>query len=143
MTREIKFRAWDKKGKTTLSPRELNFGGMYLNLFLGRIVTINYSPNVEEAEDVENDLIPLQYTDLKDKNGKEIYEGDCFRLAQNTIGTVKYVNEYGAFMVEYLGNKLNSLVKDFNFAMPDDNAVLEANELEIIGNIYENPKLLK
>ena len=71
------------------------------------------------------DFILLQYTGLKDKNGKEIYEGDIISYgnvgASNDI--VKY--EEGGF-------------KPFiNMAGP------HAEEIEVIGNIYENPTLIK
>ena len=67
-----------------------------------------------------------QYTGLEDKNGVEIYEGD-FISCQNKIGQVKY--EESMFVVDF------ERTKGHLFTISD--------KCEIIGNIYENPELLK
>ncbi|MER0467827.1 YopX family protein [Bacillus cabrialesii subsp. cabrialesii] len=70
----------------------------------------------------------MQYTGLKDKNGREIYEGDII-LEHNTDTkfVVKYDNRHASYYLD-LG------IGDGAFMVGD---------LEIIGNIYENPELLK
>ena len=77
----------------------------------------------------------MQYTGLKDKNGKEIYEGDIVSLFYETqISEVRFNSKYGCWEVkvqlsihsqgwDLLGNHLG--------------------ESEVIGNIYENPELLE
>jgi uncharacterized phage protein (TIGR01671 family) len=74
----------------------------------------------------------LQYTSLKDKNGKEIYEGDLVRWIEQTrieFGAVTWVND--GFSIAY---------RD----VPDQYRILYyAPELEVVGNIYENPELVK
>ena len=76
-----------------------------------------------------------QYTGLKDKNGKEIYEGDVVRIwadpkdyngykGHNYIGVV----EWDEFILGFILSDGHGL-KDFEF-------------IEIVGNIYENPELL-
>lgn len=74
----------------------------------------------------------LQYTGLKDKNGVEIYEEDIVTDGEDNY-TVCW-NEAGAF---------------FDLAHPDDTfetgdyLLGEASDIEVIGNIYENPELLE
>jgi len=73
----------------------------------------------------EKDIVIMQYTGLKDSNGKEIYEGDI-----TDEGLVIFHNEYLGFFVknDYEEEQLRPLY-DFAF-------------LEIIGNVYETPQLL-
>ena len=63
----------------------------------------------------------MQYTGLKDKNGKEIYEGDILEV-------------YGGECINYLVESLYSIFYD---------RINTELEYEIIGNIHENPELLK
>ena len=76
-----------------------------------------------------------QYTGLKDKNGKEIYEGDICKDQRGYVGKIVWVpNEAGFGFYEYH-------VRDDGFGlgcMP-----LSRLRLEILGNIHENPELLE
>lgn len=79
---------------------------------------------------LNNDLNLMQSTGLKDKNGKEIFEGDVLKTKDGLLDSV----------VEYrtdLGMWTNSLLRYNNF----ERLCSIANSREIIGNIYENQEL--
>ncbi len=70
-----------------------------------------------------------QFIGLTDKNGKEIYEGDVLHVWEHSVddrGIVRYDKSYTAFVV----GKYNCTVGEFE-------------HIEVVGNIYENPELLK
>ena len=69
MTREIKFRAWDKKEKQFVS----NFGVNWFLTNTGNIV-YDYKPEIHMTPE-SLDWVVMQYTGLKDKNGTPIFEG--------------------------------------------------------------------
>ena len=118
--REIKFRAWDgSKGKMT-NDFFLESSGLYLDsdpygVDMSNKIRIFQPP-------MENHYTIMQYTGLRDKNGKEIYEGDilCFAGLTNKPFVVKWDE------------------KEIRFT-----SWLPRNTVEIIGNIYENPYLLE
>jgi uncharacterized phage protein (TIGR01671 family) len=133
---EIKFRAWHHEEKKMIIVTKLDF-----------MVNASGSKN-EECEgywggnnrmkfDI-NDVTLLQYTGLKDKNGKEIYEGDVIKIE------VKKRNK-GDFP-----NLKNYLVvfEDFSFSYKDSEGYYATplnifiKGVEVIGNTYENPELL-
>ena len=116
--REIKFRAWDKD--------ENSNGIIYQKDF-----------NLEYAFDMiinseKHNIELMQFTGLKDKNGKEIYEGDCF-----LYGYVEF--DSGSFSLkitkeqEYYDIGQSIYLCDFLAIFKDT---------EVIGNIYENPELV-
>lgn len=89
-----------------------------------------------------------QFTGLTDKNGKKIFEGDivCTRYGTGEIccsGDVQF--SHGVYGAEWLGNKKNkSMVGGWgqlhNLRRFDDDII---NDIEVIGNIYDNPELLE
>jgi len=129
--RTIKFRAWDKHDKV-----------MYQVYRLSGLDAKNFNPlvyvNREKAEISLDGYELMQFTGLKDKNGKEIYEGDIVRFRGHSwdidgnhyhpIKTEKIVFEGGAF--------------DCNYRYEEDCYDVGWEEVEVIGNIYENKELL-
>jgi uncharacterized phage protein (TIGR01671 family) len=132
MGREIKFRAWDEKRNRMFIPYSGNFGVKMAqkNFFVG-INGTGLEVSEYEGKGYWRVLPIMQYSGLKDKNGKEIYEGDIVsatnRLHECEVKqNVHYLN--GCFM---FGNwNAHEFFNKHQF-------------IEVIGNIYENPELLE
>lgn len=132
MKREIKFRAWDNRKKKWLCGYEYpNLGGFSLfgeTVMLGEWSRMLDTYLFERRKHKQEDLIVMQYTGLKDRNGKEIYEGDI--LKEN-------LSFGGHKSVEYIGNGFWCKNENGDRSMPTE------EYREVIGNIYENPELVK
>jgi uncharacterized phage protein (TIGR01671 family) len=158
--REIKFRIWNKKLKRWhqggTDPDSIRNKTDSVSLF-GEIILFGellHDQHEDGAGDYDNllkavdDLIALQCTGLKDKNGAEIYEGDIvsisyiddqFNPKPDSISEVVYDNSYAGFIYKHIRaeSKSDSLYQVFQ--LPID---FLRKRVEVIGNIYENPELL-
>jgi len=114
--REIKFRAWDEKAKKMIYPTE--------------IMSITSTGQVHIMNICDDNLIALFFTGLKDKNGKEIYEGDIVG-EEGIVYLVEF--EDGMFELAH-----GTPLIDWIYARER-----QGLEIEIIGNIHENPELLE
>ena len=76
-----------------------------------------------------------QYTGLKDKNRKEIYEGDILKFSEVDTAIVQWNEKYAYFMVKP--------IQDYYFDSDVLGHAIEYSKVEVIGNIYDNPELLK
>jgi len=135
MNREIKFRAWDRIiNKMT----QLNLLGIELDGDLTvYTVTCNEKGNVCQSK---KDKIPvMQYTGLKDRNGVEIYEGDIVEH-YGLIYAVEW-DRYGVWMLKGLNHR--AMPDGSDQKIGDEMLCNEWKEIEVIGNIYENPELLE
>ncbi len=122
--REIKFRAWDKDdkimwenviiadGQACLSEGDIDFTDGDVG-FSARLI---------------NNYELMQYTGLKDKNSKEIYEGDIVKLYSN-VGRIIFIK--GQYRIDPNIEIMNNIYHAVSLG------------LEVIGNIYENGELLE
>jgi len=136
--REIKFRAWDKNIEAMVDPEDLYLNG---NGLAGR-----YYRNCDDEESIWatdplslEGIILMQYTGLKDKNGVEICEGDIVRGHPYSMHSPVWIYwDSGQCSFEARAGNWSSHFIDWSG--PSD---LNYQPFEIIGNIYENPELLK
>jgi len=93
----------------------------------------------DDTEDfhIENptDCILMQFTGLRDKNGKEIYEGDIVDVASKWKGIVSFGVNEPCDDCPMIGWFVDLKMATF--------ALIGGERYEVIGNIYENPELLK
>jgi uncharacterized phage protein (TIGR01671 family) len=126
MTREIKFRAWD-----------IEDNRMHYERNIEELGKEEFDPSFifhyRQYQPFNSRFVLMQFTGLKDKNGKEIYEGDIVRRNNHAYGTPDWTE------------KAYELVwgeKKARFELEGDNTWGLIWEMEVIGNIYENPDLL-
>lgn len=132
--REIKFRAWDIDRKKMISLREFFESDLSALAYASSDGIITGKGHVEF----------MQYTELKDKNGKEIYEGDIVRLSDmdNARKVVVVFNHHqAAFMFREISYYKDT--EDFMHASYSSELHPDRVSREVIGNIYENPELLR
>lgn len=132
MQREIKFRAW---------VHSYCGGGIPQECYNTMDYSDNYQGNLSDFFSLYNPLFfsVMQYTGLKDKNGKEIYEGDIVEY-QNRIGTIVWSEYHSSFDLHFVKIieglpyiNLKEGIRNINWPV----------YLKIIGNIYENPEILE
>lgn len=153
MSREIKFRGWDKYDKKMIYDlcQVDSFWHYYsysdnTGLHFGKT-----GPN-GVGEDFENKYI-MQYTGLKDKNGREIYEGDilsggnrfdeCCGTPVIKIGNYDECKELFDEEGDFYELSCTGVYFEFNNNTCTGIDYTCISNFEVIGNIYENPELLE
>ena len=135
--RDIKFRAWDSfNNRMIQNDRILKICFVRSDHIPSLVVYSNR--NIENHTEIRendkqycNEFELMQYTGLKDKNGKDIYEGDILTSAFSKRIVIFDENTCSFMLKDIdLRNELFSLTKE------------KSKNLEIIGNIYENKELI-
>ena len=125
MSREFKFRVWHTKS----------------NGWCGTI-GLNETISHYELEYDTDDLVFVQYTGLKDSKDNPIYEGDILKIDYDTfgnvIGQVIYEADHGGYIFQWKWTK--SKLYQSNYINLNCDVAFES---VIVGNIFENPELLK
>lgn len=125
--REIKFRAWLKEDKRMVNVETMDFTDKSIQYLKKSEINNAYILRRESFDDVEL----MQHTGLKDKNGKEIYEGDIVvlnNIENDNMCIVRY--EHSSYRLE-------------GWSLREDLSNVEDRFLEVVGNIYESKNLLE
>lgn len=119
-----RFRAWDKEYKEMVQVDAL--------VFDEQIIKATYKNGNVVKEDLKNYVL-MQSTGLRDKNGKEIFEGDIVKMAKNVYSELTYYE-----VVRHRGGAYRLESKRYGCEL-----WLRHTDCEIAGNIWENPELLE
>jgi uncharacterized phage protein (TIGR01671 family) len=139
--REIKFRAWNIQQKKFINISALDFHRLE-SAFVQEIGTPpHFYPKTYPAD--ENIL--MQFTGLKDKNGKEIYEGDIVRFLDVKLTSTENgmeADEFYSVGRVYFCDEEHAW--DFSNRIDAEryDALNDASEIEVIGDIYTTPERL-
>jgi len=127
--REIKFRAWDKEESRMYDIKRINFN-----------YSVHYLSSEYLYEQKIENIELMQYTGLKDKNGKEIYEGDILEMLSlsERVKNLTFICAIDEFGVNFQANHPDRNNNRFG----GNNLWWNSDDWIIKGNIYENPELL-
>ena len=125
--RELKFRVWDNKNKKFLPESHFAILGS------GKVIVTLSGYYEHFTNKTQDDYVVQQYTGLQDSKGNDIYEGDIVKATsdqydnENFVG--KVILDEGCFLTWINKNDIRE--------------VWSGDDIEVIGNIFENKELLK
>ena len=136
-----RFRVWDKEQKVWIS----DYLGFYITPE-GKFFHEFYEGEDEVLREVHHTLEEVMFsTNLKDKNGVEIFEGDIVKrtylftggYGETHTGEIMFDKEYARFIISKPLEFIEPKTEDLRTVLSD------RSTYEIIGNIHENPELIK
>lgn len=123
--RDIKFRAWHIEQEKMFCVESLYIADEYCVLNDGDIYSDAFSVKTGDIE-------LMQYTDIQDRKGNELCEGDICKVAGMGLGVVE--------ICKYNGTQF----KTFDGCdVPVIDCLAEDDDFEIVGNVHQNPELLE
>lgn len=128
--RELTFRVWHEK-------KEYMYDNVAIGL-MGKILYLRGSPKKKGAdwyvsEDVEEGIVTMQFIGVKDDKNRKVFEGDIVKVgAQEKLAQVVWNEDFLRFELDFVEEK-----KVVDFA--DKRSI---RQLQVIGNVYENPELV-
>lgn len=123
MSREIKFRAWYSDQGLMCDVDRFDFPNKQM------IVYHHGFWNGQETCEID-DLPIMQFTGLKDKNGVGIFEGD---IVSTCLSDIKGEARWGRIIIK----------NPFEYSVEEALYIIHADELEVVGNVFDNPELLE
>lgn len=132
--RTLKFRAWDKLNKS-FTYSDTGHQDHYILTLDGRFQNLQNGSGGDE-------YIVQQYIGLKDKNGKDIYEGDLINFSVNNTFELgdRDVMDYKNQDVHYSGEYASFMFGEDGFT-PLDRIIMTS--IEVVGNIFDTPELIE
>lgn len=128
MTKPLEFRVWDKATEAMRKVYAIDLKNCYVRTPIGATLT--------KWSELDN-IVLMQYTGLKDKNGKKIFEGDIIKPVgfASWIGVVRYSADAASYIISDHDNDFLREAEVFLSQFADG--------LEVLGNIFEDAELIK
>lgn len=138
--REIKFRVWDEENDEMVYEAGITPEGIPYTIpsHSESFDQFNYYPHCHK----------MQYSGLKDKNGVEIYEGDVVATDDYTVAMFKHwekktEEKISLYEIRFFEGRYMLFDKSNWVAVLNHHVMSKADQLTVVGNIYESPELLE